>query len=345
VGNRLGNSSDVTFASGINVSSTVFFFQEMVRGCLIFVIEDAGGNGFPLGSYSVSLNGQEIITRSGDFWGGERVSFGNEFCPTTVTDSSVITVLVLLDARPTQSSFYIGDSSGDVKLNGTYFPSNGEARSVAEIIYNPKDNNDTSDCFTFTIMDSVGDGICCGSGRGRYTIDVGWTRLVFREINFGFGERLRFGEACPNGPLEIIDGFSVSVDIVYDFRPNQTTWRLEEDNGNLLAGVNGSQYDALTAGYIRLGDSVTEAPQLVTSEQFFLFPERNETNVCLQFFIEDSAGNGICCSNSSSSTPFLGDGNYSLSVNGSVVFTSNGEFQFGEQVAFGKNCTLSVSPL
>ncbi len=73
-----------------------------------------------------------------------------------------LTVSVVTDNYPDETSWQITDSSGNVVANGGPFSSAGD--TLNELICLP------DGCYTFTILDSYGDGICCGFGDGSYAI-------------------------------------------------------------------------------------------------------------------------------------------------------------------------------
>ena len=338
VGTHFGNSTGVNYVTGVSVTTNVYLFSEAIQGCLFFIIDDSGGNGFNAGGYVLSFNGVEVHRSNGNFRLAERVTFGGPpYCPTEVTHSSVVTAYVILDGRPTENEFYIGREDGTM-VNGTVKPQAFEARTVSTVTYDPIADNNPSDCFTFTITDLAGDGLCCGAGIGSYELLLGWTRVATRSGEFKFGERARLGRGCPNNETEFIDGFSATVDVTLNYRPNETSWRLDDLNGNQLGGVTGDTYDDITGIYLSLGPNVAGINQINTVETFFRFPE-NETDECILFSIVDTAGDGLCCSNA---TSFTGNGSYALSVNGSEVFAGNGSFDFGERVQFGRNCSETV---
>lgn len=99
---------------------------------------------------------------------------------------------------------------------------------------------------------------------------------------------------CPSNQVE------VTVVIVPDQYPNETTWELRDGSNNLLA----SNVNAL-------GDTVCV-----------------DTSLCLRFTIFDSYGDGICCA--------WGAGSYTVTYGGSVV-ASGGAFTYDETTLFG-NC-------
>ncbi|WP_424961542.1 S8 family serine peptidase [Ekhidna sp.] len=107
--------------------------------------------------------------------------------------------------------------------------------------------------------------------------------------------------------LKVTDGTSsdtdVTLTIVLDNYPEETSWEIR-DGGTVIAsgGTYGSQPD---------GSTVTEVITLADG--------------CYDFVINDSYGDGICCS--------YGNGSYSL-VDGSTTLASGGAFGSSETTAF-----------
>jgi hypothetical protein len=108
----------------------------------------------------------------------------------------------------------------------------------------------------------------------------------------------------------------VAITIVPDQFPNETTWELRDNQGNLL----GSGIDAL-------GDTLCV-----------------DSSLCLEFTIFDSYGDGICCA--------YGVGSYEVHYNGTLV-AAGGAFSSSEKTMFGtcppgSNCafgdTISTGP-
>jgi hypothetical protein len=103
---------------------------------------------------------------------------------------------------------------------------------------------------------------------------------------------------CPPGKNQVV------VFIQPDNYPGETSWSLKDQNGLLI----------MSGGYI--GDTACV-----------------DTGTCLIFEIEDTFGDGICCS--------FGNGFYTVSVNGSVQ-AAGGQFTFSEMSYIncpaGSNC-------
>lgn len=112
------------------------------------------------------------------------------------------------------------------------------------------------------------------------------------------------GGSCPACPEPCTDNL-VTVEIVLDNYPEETTWTITDNGGSIVAsgGPYGSQPDGST----------------VTSEWCLV-------DGCYNFNIFDSYGDGICCS--------WGNGSYEVTDNGGNILASGGAFGSSETTNF-----------
>ncbi len=99
-------------------------------------------------------------------------------------------------------------------------------------------------------------------------------------------------------------GVELELTIVFDQYENETTWDIQDDNGNVLA--SGGPYSGQPTGSSIVEDICIDSG-------------------CYDFTIYDSYGDGICCA--------YGIGSYSLAEDGTVL-ASGGEFGSSETTAF-----------
>ena len=116
------------------------------------------------------------------------------------------------------------------------------------------------------------------------------------------------GETC----LEFLcqspcEGDTLEIFILSDEYPSETTWELYEQEGALIAS-GGPLADVLT---------------------MYAWDVCLDPNLCYDFTIYDSYGDGICCE--------YGDGYYELYVN-AIFVGSGGEFVYDETTAVGNGC-------
>ncbi len=110
-------------------------------------------------SFTYAIPGTYMITLN--------VSDGTNSSTTTqeieVVDGERLTIRLLTDNFPAENSYTVTDqSTGDVVFNVEIFDMTGEL--FIEDLCLPEG------CYTFTLFDAYGDGICCGFGEGNYEI-------------------------------------------------------------------------------------------------------------------------------------------------------------------------------
>lgn len=107
--------------------------------------------------------------------------------------SNYLTLTLRLDEYPGETTWNITNSAGaSIYSGGPYNSPNG---ILAQGINLPE-----NDCYTFTIYDASGDGICCGDGNGFYTLEtaiseesvIGGGELIIGGGDFGFQEEKVF---------------------------------------------------------------------------------------------------------------------------------------------------------
>jgi hypothetical protein len=134
------------------------------------------------------------------------------FAKAVETEFTNITVRITLDRYASETSWTLKNSAGaNVAVSPLYnggfdFPANGT--------YPQPDINLTlpNDCYTFEILDSFGDGICCAYGAGGYQILANGVLVQgMSGGSFGAGESKRFGV---NTTLNV-DGFDTAAIKIY----------------------------------------------------------------------------------------------------------------------------------
>ena len=81
-----------------------------------------------------------------------------------------VTISILTDNYPGETTWSLTDGSGAVVASGGPYATAG-VEEVTEVCVSPG-------CYTFTINDSFGDGICCAYGTGSYTVSSQGAVLV-----------------------------------------------------------------------------------------------------------------------------------------------------------------------
>jgi hypothetical protein len=100
------------------------------------------------------------------------------------TNASVITpklfLILKLDGNPDQTTWDIRNSEGTVIHSGGPYPNQPN-----QFIKDTLEFTD-GDCYTFTINDSGGDGLCCTNGQGYYRLNNEANQLIYTNAEFGF---------------------------------------------------------------------------------------------------------------------------------------------------------------
>merc|ERR1712157_297885 len=211
---------------------------------------------------------------------------------------------ILTDNYPGDTSWELNDvcpGGGQVASGGGYSNSN----QLYSDSYPARNSR-----YEFIIFDSYGDGICCSTGSGSYTVYVDNETVASGGEFTGSSESRAFGQ-CPSdvniGPSNV----NIKVDIVTDNFASETTWTLRDvcpGGGQIAAGSGYSEPGKLYS------DSITTK------------------NSRFEFMIVDAYGDGICCGQ--------GTGSYTVSVDDLPV-ASGGDFGQSQSKFFGE-CTGDV---
>ncbi len=102
------------------------------------------------------------------------VDCGGPDCPACPTgcNGTEVTLSITLDNYPEETSWEIRNDAGALIASGGTYGSFPDGSTVNETICL------VDDCYTFTIFDTYGDGICCGFGNGSYSLTNGGTVLA-----------------------------------------------------------------------------------------------------------------------------------------------------------------------
>ena len=230
-------------------------------------------------------------------------------CQTACTDNE-ITIKIKFDNYPEETSWELKNDSGTVVASKVYTSSNADGSIVEEKYCLP------NDCYTFTIKDKYGDGICCSYGNGSYTV-TGPNGIIKSGGSFAASEATNFcfeGNTAPTCSDGIQNGTETGVDcggscapcqptcidvkltLKLDNYPKETSWEIKDNNGTVVA--NGSNYTG--AGSTK---NITKCLPLG----------------CYTLVMKDSYGDGMCCN--------YGNGSYKLvNVSTGATLASGGSF-------------------
>ncbi len=84
-------------------------------------------------------------------------------CQTECSDN-LVNVSITLDNYPEETAWTVTNSSGQTVASGGTYGSQADGSTISEDLCLP------DGCYTFTITDAYGDGICCSYGNGSYSV-------------------------------------------------------------------------------------------------------------------------------------------------------------------------------
>lgn len=100
--------------------------------------------------------------------------------------SNNITLEIVLDNFPQEVSWEITNANGNVLYSGGTYADQADGATVTIDACVP------NGCYTLTMMDSEGDGICCFYGEGSYTLTSGVGTILAEGGNYGDTESTDF---------------------------------------------------------------------------------------------------------------------------------------------------------
>jgi hypothetical protein len=114
----------------------------------------------------------------------DTVNYAFAYAPLT---SETLYFRLFTDNNPQQTTWDIKNSSGTVVANGGPY-------ALPNHLYSATIQVSSPDCYTFTIYDSGGDGICCLNGNGTYIlVDANNSNLIIAQGgSFGSSESGQF---------------------------------------------------------------------------------------------------------------------------------------------------------
>ena len=107
------------------------------------------------------------------------------FDQSTSYDTSLVTLNLVTDNYGVETTWALTDSSGYIVAEGGGYSNNSTTSLEIEI-------PSSDECYTFTINDAYGDGICCAYGTGSYSITDDSGNVIFSGGQFGSTEATTF---------------------------------------------------------------------------------------------------------------------------------------------------------
>lgn len=127
-------------------------------------------------------------------------TISQDFAAAPQITTSVVNFEIKTDQYPTETTWKVRNSSGAILYQGGPY-------SGANTVYTATWQFDEFDCYTFTIYDEYGDGICCAYGNGYYKL--------MDESNVIFAQGGQFGSE-ETKPFEKQDANTVTADFMAD---------------------------------------------------------------------------------------------------------------------------------
>ncbi|MFN3343770.1 MAG: lysyl oxidase family protein, partial [Flavobacteriales bacterium] len=140
------------------------------------------------------------------------IGFKNGNTQNCQTGESEVIVKIIADNFPNEISWNLKDQSNNIIASGTY---------IGDTLCIPN-----SQCVTFTIYDSFGDGICCAYGVGSYTVYLNGNQIVSGG-NYTSYESTSFncppGASCSDAIIVTNGSYTApGNDYWYSFTPSAT---------------------------------------------------------------------------------------------------------------------------
>lgn len=191
-----GDGYPMVLGSRLESNNQYTYSDCLPSDCYTFTLYDTGGNGLCCqdgsGGYSISVN-NDIIGENESFSGSISHSFG--VCASTDVSGQPniecvsVSSIVKTDQYPEENAVKLVDERDGTVIWSRDF-------TEKETIYDDMVACvDPSGCYTFTIDDLYGDGVCCAHGDGYVTLNFDGEELVFEEeAAFGSGLSVSFGK-------------------------------------------------------------------------------------------------------------------------------------------------------
>ena len=171
-------------------------------------------------SYDVTLtisNGSETITKVFQ----DYIDDGGE-----VTNTSEIILTLNIDDWPEETSWRFIDSDGNALYTSPIYTEGVDDFTTINETFEVDLNN----CYTFQIIDSFGDGICCASGTGSFFLNTLEGDLIGTGGDFQFGTKV----FIENGVTLSTDDYFIDNSISVYPNPVNATLNIKLSNTNEL---------------------------------------------------------------------------------------------------------------
>lgn len=122
--------------------------------------------------------------------------------------SNTVNFSLQLDRYGTETTWKLTNTAGNILYEGGPYTDTVVAEPLPDPI-NTSFNLPNNDCYTFTIFDSQGDGICCDYGSGFYTLKTPTNEVIASGATFEGAESTKFSINKPLSTDEFKDSNSI----------------------------------------------------------------------------------------------------------------------------------------
>ncbi|TDE55327.1 M43 family zinc metalloprotease [Flavobacterium sp. GT3P67] len=106
--------------------------------------------------------------------------------------SNTVNFSLQLDHYGTETTWKLTNTAGNILYEGGPYTDTGNETGPLPALINTSFNLPNNDCYTFTIFDSQGDGICCDYGDGFYTLKTPTDQVIVSSGAFEGAESTKF---------------------------------------------------------------------------------------------------------------------------------------------------------
>ncbi|WP_458626518.1 T9SS type A sorting domain-containing protein [Winogradskyella sp. PC D3.3] len=183
-------SVDISYNIDAEASTLLSWTGNLLNGESIVVATPTYSN-LEAGNHLFAVNVSNPNGTQDENTSNDTFVFNFEVSPTYTTSSLILNLLT--DDYGNETSWNLVDSAGTI-VSSQPINTYGDTQSYQEIITIPSFN----ECYTFTIFDSQGDGICCGwYGDGSYTLEDENENIIIVGGDFSTSESVTFSVQNP----------------------------------------------------------------------------------------------------------------------------------------------------
>ncbi len=189
----------------------------------------------------------------------------------TSCDKEELSLAITLDNYGSEVTWDLKDADGNVVASGGPYADGANGTVIRENVCVE------SGCYTLTMKDAYGDGLCCAYGNGKYELTDKTGKMLASGNQYGREDATDFCLTEGPNPSDC-DGEYVVMALTLDNFGSETSWDVKNQSGEVL--YSGGPYQDKTGGRV--------------VRDTFCLP-----NGCNMFTVYDEYGDGICCEFSS----------------------------------------------